>query len=151
MARNTTAVDATNQYLGKESTVQIGEIGQGDVEVVDKPLPEGALELEAFMNEPVTVMVYESTDENDMDMVLVGVNGVSQYFRRGTPQTVKRKFVERLARAKRTDFDQKIDARMGEAMNNLRQRHGLRYPFTVVEDRNPRGGAWLKGVLAETQ
>ena len=88
MARNTTAVDATNQYLGKESTVQIGEIGQGDVEVVDKPLPSGALELEAFMNEPVTVMVYESTDENDMDMVLVGVNGVSQYFRRGVAQTV---------------------------------------------------------------
>lgn len=151
MARNSSAVEAPNEYLGKESTIQIGEIGRGDVEVIDKPLPQDALQLEAFMHEPVTVIVYESTDDNDADLVQVGVNGVTQFFRRGVAQTVKRKFVERLARAKRTDFVQTLDDRLGEKMNFLRQRHGLKYPFSVIEDRNPSGPAWLKGVLAEAQ
>jgi len=28
-------------------------------------------------------------------------------------------------------------------------RHGLSYPFELVEDANPRGRAWLQNVLAE--
>lgn len=144
-------IDAGAEYLGKESTVEIGEIGRGDVEIIDKPMPTDALELEKFMSEPVTIMVHESTDENDPDLVRVGVNGVTQFIRRGTPQVVKRKYVERLARAKPTDFTQTIDDRLGEAMNHLRQRHALKYPFSVIEDRNPIGGAWLRGVLAEAQ
>lgn len=77
------------------------------------------------------------------------VNGRSQFFQRGTPQEVKRYFVERLARAKRTSYSQNLDERLGESMNNMQSRHALRYPFSVIEDKNPKGSAWLRQILAE--
>ncbi len=79
------------------------------------------------------------------------MNGVNQFMPRGTPITVKRKYVEVLARAKRTDFQQTLDERLGEAMNHLHAMHSLRFPFSVISDRNPSGGPWLIGVLAEAR
>ena len=93
--------------------------------------------------------MHDSNDANDVDLVMVSVNGNRQFLQRGNPQTIKRYFVERLARAKKTSYTQTIDERLGEAMNNLTPRHALKYPFSVVEDKNPKGGAWLRGILAE--
>jgi hypothetical protein len=145
------AVEATNEYLGHEAQGNIGEIGTGDIEVVDKPLSKKDIDMEAFMNEPVQIVVLSSQDPNESQLVLVAVNGVNQYIVRDQPIVVKRKYVERLARAKRTDYDQTLDERMGEAMNHLKQRHSLKYPFTVIQDANPVGPAWLRGILAERQ
>lgn len=144
-------LDATNEYLGNANPVNIGEIGRGDVDLIEPVANMAGVELEAFMNEPVTVVVMSSNDDNDLDLVPIAVNGISQFFRRDTAQTVRRMFVEKLARCKSTAFDQKIDDRMGEAMNTLKRRHSLRFPFTVIEDKNPKGSAWLKGILAEAQ
>ena len=55
------------------------------------------------------------------------------------------------ARAKRTNFSQTLDERLGEGMNHLKAMHLLRFPFSVIEDRNPNGGPWLRGVLAEAR
>ena len=100
--------------------------------------------------EPVTVMVMESTDDNADQIVSVWVNGRVQNFIRGNPQTVRRCYVERLARAKKTVYSQTLDERQGEsAFNAMRARYGLRYPFSVIEDKNPNGAAWLRGILAE--
>ncbi len=144
-------LEAASEYLGAEKTREIGEIGQHEIEVVDRVAPADAMALEAFMNEPVTIMVHESTEEDEPDLVLVGVNGVTQYLKRGDAQTVKRKYVEVLARAKLTDYKQNLDPQLGELMNRLKQRHALKYPFSVIEDRNPKGGAWLKSILAEAR
>ena len=43
------------------------------------------------------------------------------------------------------------DERLGERMNHLHAMHSLRYPFSVVRDANPSGGAWLVGILAEAR
>ena len=145
------AVDATNEYLGNNNSVNISEIGRGDVDLIDPVSDMASVDLEVFMSEPVTVVVMSSGDENDTDLVQIQVNGISQFFRRDTAQTVRRMFVEKLARCKKTDFTQKIDDRMGEAMNILARRHSLRFPFTVIEDKNPKGPSWLKGILAEAQ
>ena len=59
--------------------------------------------------------------------------------------------MEVLARAKRTDFSQTLDERLGEKMNHLRSMHSLRYPFSVISDQNPNGGAWLTAVLREAR
>jgi len=32
---------------------------------------------------------------------------------------------------------------------SLRWHTGLVYPFTILEDKNPKGGAWIANVLAE--
>ena len=114
-------------------------------------MPKGALEMEAFLNEPVTIVINPSQDPEDPKLVQVGVNGTSQFIPRGEPFTVKRKYVEVLARAKRTDFGQTLDERLGERMNHLHAMHSLRYPFSVVRDANPNGGAWLVGILAEAR
>lgn len=148
-------IEAPNEYLGAEREFNIGEIGDGqpkEIEVVDKVMKVDAIDMEAFMNEKLTVMVHESTDPNDDDIVHIGVNGVRQFFQRGRPQLVRRCFVERLARAKRTAYTQNLDDRLGEAQfNTMRPHHALRYPFSVIEDQNPRGSAWLRNLLAERQ
>lgn len=144
-------IDAPNEYLGREETLSIDSIGTGvkDNEVIDKVVAGDNIAFEAFMHEPVTIMIHESTDENDVDLVQVWVNGAPSFFQRGQPTIAKRYVVERLARAKRTGYSQNLDERLGEAMNNLKPRHALKYPFSVIEDRNPKGGAWLRQILAE--
>lgn len=145
-------IDAGAEYLGDEEVRTVGEIGgHAGIDVVDKPLPKEAFEMEAFMNEPVTIVVNPPQDPDDPMLVQVGVNGVNQFIPRGEPIAVKRKYVEVLARAKRTDFKQTLDDRLGEAMNHLRSMHSLRFPFSVIRDPNPNGGAWLTGVLAEAR
>lgn len=151
MAR-TRQIDTQNEYLGKAEAFSIDEIGSGeapDIEVIDRIPSSSKAERMAFMMEPVTVMVHESTDPNDTDLVQVSINGRTQFLLRGKPQTVKRCYVERLARAKKTAYSQNLDERLGEAMNTMRPHHALLYPFSVIEDKNPKGGEWLRTVLAE--
>lgn len=111
---------------------------------------------EAFMNEPVEITIHESTDQNIEPTVFVAVNGEgggphkSPWLPRGVPVTVRRKIVERLARAKhvsiRTD---EITNSRGERATDIKRYSALKYPFSVNHDPNPKGAAWLKSVLAE--
>lgn len=146
-------IDAGAEYLGAEEVRTVGEIGgHAGFDVVDKPLPKGALDMEVFMNEVVTILVNPPTDADDPTLIKVGVNGVNQFIRRGDPVDVKRKYVEVLARSKRTDFAQTLDERLGEqGFNSLRSMHSLRYPFSMLRDPNPNGGAWLTAVLSEAR
>lgn len=142
------AVDATNEYLGRSNTMEFGVVPDISAEIIDSPVTVEGVELEAFMNEPVMVTVLSGGKDNEAPYVQVSVNGILQMFRRDTPIVVKRKYVERLARAKETGYDQTVDDRLGERMNQLQTRNSLRYPFQVNRDDNPRGAAWLRGVLA---
>lgn len=140
--------DATNEYLGAENKMEFGLVQQFTPEIIDNPVTMKDAELEAFMNEPVMVTVLSAGKDNEAPYVQVAVNGVMQMFRRDVPIVVKRKYVERLARAKETAYEQDLDERKGESMNVLQQIKSLRYPFQVNRDDNPRGGAWLRAVLA---
>ena len=104
---------------------------------------------ESFMNEMVTVMVHSTTDENQAPHVIVNCNGTNQPIIRGVPVAVKRKYVEILARMKETKYTQLTPNPAAPDVSELRARHGLAYPFDLVEDKNPRGRAWLNNVLAE--
>lgn len=106
------------------------------------------LELEAFMNEMVTIHVHESNDENAPEVEYVAVEGVRQFVARGKTQTIRRKYVERLARAKKTTFAQNLDHTLGERMNVLNPRSAVLIPFSVEED-TPKGRAWLRAIFAE--
>jgi hypothetical protein len=68
---------------------------------------------------------------------------------RGVPTDVKRKYVEILARMKETRYSQHTNNPSAPDQIEMRARHGLSYPFDLVEDKNPRGRAWLNHVLAE--
>jgi hypothetical protein len=104
---------------------------------------------EAFMNEHVTVLVHSTTDENQAPHIIVNCNGVNQPIIRGVPTMIRRKYLEILARMKETKYTQRTPNPAAPDQIEMIARHGLAYPFEVVEDKNPRGRAWLSNVMAE--
>lgn len=146
--------EAAEQYLGATPAFSVDDIGvnPGEIEVIDSVLTGEKAAIEAFMAEKINVIVLDSADETENEIVETWVNGRVQRFLRGTPQWVKRCYVEALARAKRTTYRQVLDERMGvQAFNQMRPNHTLAYPFTVLEDPNPKGPHWLRGILAEAR
>lgn len=104
---------------------------------------------EAFMNEMVEVLVHSSTDENQAPHVIVNCNGTNQPIVRGVPTTIRRKYLEILARMKETKYSQVTRNPAAPDQIDMIARHGLAYPFELINDANPRGRAWLQNVLAE--
>lgn len=118
------------------------------IETVTKDIKQLVLD-EAFMNEMVTVMVHSSTDENQSPHVILNCNGTNQPLMRGVPSTIRRKYVEILAHMKETKYSQVTRNPAAPDQIDMVARHGLAYPFELMEDANPRGRAWLNNVLAE--
>lgn len=153
--------ESQEQTVGQDSVREIqsdGEMKQARSEVVDgHHLIEtvGAeagnkkwLDEMAFMNEIVTVRVHESTDKNANPFPEVYVNGRVQRFVRGEEQKVRRCFVEVLARAKGTTYDNvKLKDNEGEDKYAYPSHTAEVYPFVVIDD-SPKGKAWLKATLA---
>lgn len=145
------AIEAATEFLGAEHRGDAYDLRSQILETADKPMPTDAIELERFMQDKLTILVSEGNGDYDKPYVQVGVNGEMKYIPRGKECLVARKFVERLARAKPTHFEQNTDPALGEGVNVMRQRHLMSYPFTVIHDPAPNGLAWLRGVLAEVQ
>ena len=105
----------------------------------------------AFFNEMVDIIVHESTDPAAIPIPQINVNGVNQFFLRGQKQSVKRMFVARLARMKQTRYTQQIsnDPTNGHVIQRMIPHVGLRYPFSVISDPNPKGPAWLQKILRD--
>jgi hypothetical protein len=120
-----------------------------DLEVIDGPrFKDREAEL-AFMEEPVTIMIHETTEKNAERLILVAVNGRNCYIPRGKPSIVKRKYVERLAHAREDNVSQDVQAVTPEEVNRLTIRQGHKYPFSVIHDPNPKGADWLRKVMTE--
>lgn len=117
-----------------------------------------------FMEEPVKIMIHESTDPNPEPVVFCAVNGEgallikdgggrafrTPWIPRGQEVVLRRKFVERLARARTTRIaTEEVRDANGDRATAVRRKTSLRYPFQVIEDPNPKGAEWLKSVLAD--
>lgn len=103
----------------------------------------------AFMEEPIEVMVAESTDENADNPVQVGHNGTFFQFFRGVPTVCKRKFVDCLiAKSGRVSTPEVLNGG-GERTRAIRQTSALKYPFSIIRDTNPKGAEWLRRRMAE--
>jgi hypothetical protein len=157
MARPRKTVDAAAEQVGQDNPLEFSTSGDLDVsrpaiETVEGPQAMNHAAEMAFMEEPVTIIVHESSDPNDPDPnPLLQVNGRTQYIIRCKEQVVRRKYVEVLARAKKTAYTQSMrhDAVTGNVYQSMNPRTALRYPFSVIEDRSPKGRDWLRKVLAE--
>lgn len=145
---NKRELDAGSEYLGAAPEIELGSV-RGDVESIVTEVGMDAVQTEAFMNESLTIILASNGADDETPTVPVGVNGSFIYLLRDEPILVKRKYIEVLARAKKTDYDQTLDHSLGEHMNKLSQRHVLKYPFTVITDPNPRGHQWLREILAQ--
>jgi hypothetical protein len=104
---------------------------------------------EKFMEEMVTVMIHPTSSENEAPYAHLNVNGMNQIVPRGANVPIRRKYVEVLARMKETRYTQMTPNASEPDKSTLVERHGLVFPFVVVEDGNPKGRAWLEHILAE--
>lgn len=153
MARTKTEFDSRD-VAPSESVIEMpveGSVTREDFldsNIKDVRRDKKTLDSMAFMEEPVKIMVHESTDENAQPVVDVYCNGTPQRFVRGMEQVVKRKFVQILINARTTTVRTRTGVEGGNVVNQLTRHTAVRYPFSVIEDRNPRGGAWLREALA---
>lgn len=120
-----------------------------EVLVAERPVSAEKLELLKFMEEELTVQVHETTDETADPVPQIIVDGRSQFFIRGQEQTVKRKYVEVLARAKRTTYKQELVEHPERHYKQI-PHTALRFPFSVTHDPSgDKGRKWLQKILAE--
>lgn len=122
-----------------------------DIQVVSQTDLGSVAADEKFMNEMVKVVIHPTTDPNASPYALLNVNGERVVVLRNTPTDIKRKHLEVLARLKETRWVQSVpDGFIGQIdQGSLRGHTGLVYPFSVLEDKNPKGGTWVANILAE--
>lgn len=152
----TKPTDPTNSQIGQAQVKEISTEGAAEVisdsgiEKVPGPGFKSVAEMEKFMQDELTLFVYEPMEEGEEWIIQTFVNGVSQLITRGKEQKVKRKYVEVLARARRVNVSAAgYKDNAGEARNTVNISSGLQYPFQVLNDPSRNGPAWLKQILAE--
>lgn len=138
------------ETIAQGHSVHIADIGKGATieQVAENDGTKDAFELEAFMHEMVTILVHPASEEGQLEVQTPNVGGVNQPIIRGQEITVKRKFVEALARTRTTKYVQVIDP-IDRSNIQMQERTVVSYPFSILNDRNPKGADWIKGILAE--
>ena len=155
MATNTESTDYTNIELN--GLLDFGALPVGGLTV--QPVAErefksdkdGKLQYEKFMAEPIVIKIHATADKNEPPGAEVALNGVKVYIPREKPVRLPRAFVEILARSQVRNYSQQRnpDPMADEGM--FTRRHvGASYPFSVIEDKNARGRAWLQRVVHES-
>lgn len=132
------------------------------VEPVDR-ISEDDLETLAFLEEPVKIHIFQSNDPQHAPMCtdfisnrgipaeVLFKNGWVQigYLPRGQTIYVKRKTLAQLA-SNRIDAIQTRVERQSEASDPINHTMPITtrtFQFQVIEDKNPKGAAWLERLL----
>lgn len=125
-------------------------IDASDIETVAAKDMVSAAQMENFMNEKVVVEVEsDPEDENAPVFVYVGHNGVTQYIKRGEPQTIKRKFLYAALVSKRVKMACSFGKdNTGNEFNRLTPNAAMTHRIHLVADNNPQGGMrWVQSVM----
>lgn len=109
----------------------------------------------AFMEEPVTVLLHRQREKNSPAIFDFTVQGRPIWVAVDTPTVIQRKYLEVIARSQPYDVTTEVNKNEDKGENavvqNFVHRHKSgHYPFSVVEDKNPRGAAWLAKVVRES-
>lgn len=132
----------------------------GDIVIAD---PEQAKSEQAanlkFMDEPVTIRLEPSTEKNAANVFPVWVNGRGAdmlidgkwvpicWLPVGQEITVKRCALEIIVRAKIDSIETDVIEQPGkDPENRVKRFTSPVHSFSIIEDRNPRGHAWLREV-----
>ena len=147
MARQS-AFEAHSELLPQGKSLTLSEIGDpGPIELTSDLIRQKDIELEAFMCEPITIIMQESGLEGDLAVETPSVNGVNMPIVRGLEQTVKRKYVEALCQSRVITYVQEQRNPSDPSDIRMVERSMLKFPFVVTHDPNPKGRAWLKAKL----
>ena len=147
-------VDARDLFLGQPGDVTManGELhtGRNILTVAEKAAlnPDYMAEL-AFMEELMEIMVHEAADENAENPVCIGNNGIFVQFYRGVPTITRRKFVDCLIVKQEKITTPESTTANGERVRLIKRHAALKYPFSVLEDKNPKGAEWLRRRMAD--
>lgn len=162
----------SRDLMGKpaQKTIALPGVGEGHAEIsnvvkVDKEMNDERLKEEAFLNEPVTILINRSTEKNFAPKCtdLIAINGVwaemltprgwvqMGFLPRGKPITTKRKYVEVLARARFDSFNTEVIQPVNEdPITNVTSIANYTLPFQMIRDDNqPKGGEWLAKLLGQ--
>lgn len=126
-------------------------------------LPKSYLEELRFNEEPMTVMFTPAQERFaapfvDAAVMGIGIEALSEDGRWlqlhqvpvGKEVTIKRKYVEVFARCKHTDvraFSRGVPSDGSEPVNDTLRSTNLKFPFVLIEDKNPRGREWLMKIV----
>lgn len=124
--------------------------GEAIVQTEAMPSKDYADEL-AFMEEPVTVVLHKGRDTWAPRYERFGVDGKPIWVEVGKPTVVKRKYVEVMARSQPMTVATASGEEDSDALtfNKIHRRLSANFSFSIVEDKNPRGHAWLAKVMRE--
>ena len=113
-----------------------------------------------FAEEPVTILIQRTGEKFAPKVVDLWVNGKGpevmikgrwvefKALPVGMPVTTKRKYVEVLARSKVEDVKTRVsDEDKEHPLNEIERFLSSKAPFSVIEDRNPKGAEWLMGLV----
>lgn len=133
---------------------------EGEIVLAPEVLQADYNEALAFAEEPITIRVERTGEKNAPRAIDLWCNGKGAevlingrwvalgVFPVGIVVTTKRKYAEILARSKldnvETDSGSTMDA---VDKNDIIRNTSARAPFTVIQDKNPKGVAWLAGVM----
>lgn len=150
-------VDTNERKVGQDTSYTLPASGPVDreefsdqFEIVEEALPKDKLNDMAFFEEPVEVLIFESTNPNVDPIVRLCNGGSNQFVVRGHPTWIRRKYLEVLARAKSESIttEECLDMN-GNKTTRIRKHQGAAFGFTVQKDPNPNGTDWLRGILSQ--
>lgn len=148
MARGKRDFDVVGDELKDGQAHTLGEIGSlPPIEQVTENDFVKVAELEAFMNEKLTIVVHDTDKEGELEVICPSVNGVNQPIIRNVKSKVKRKYVEALARSLVTKHVQRLKDLNDPSSLVMQGKSVQSYPFTVIDDPNPNGRPWLEAIV----
>lgn len=105
--------------------------------------------LDAFMEEKVTIHIPRSNIEGELTHAEVGCNGQKCVIPRGQNVIIKRKYLEILLRGKQSNYTQRVvQADAQNIETPLDEAVGLTYPLNIIDD-TMQGKRWAQDILAQ--
>ena len=133
-----------------------------NIVVADASLTDNYADELKFMEEPVTIMVNKSPEKFAPLTVDCWVNGKgveiwdrsNKWIETGwvpveMPVTIKRKYVEVLARTKHMSVRTEVQQMADGERNEIQRSNSLKAQFSVLHDPNPKGAYWLQRIISE--
>lgn len=141
------ATQNVNASLAAETGMALEDV-KGIVVDTESVLRTDQLDEEVFMREWMEIHLHDPANEDEPVYAEVTVNGDKFVSIRGETKKVRRYHVAALAQAKALRLVQTKVTNEDGSMG-YREKAVLRlvYPFSVIHDANPKGGAWLRQQL----
>ena len=128
---------------------------------VDDPFQGDQLQLLAFAEEPIKIMISQSNEKNAPIVHDAWVNGKGAevymngkwlelgYLPVGKIVITKRKYAEVFARSKIDAVTTEVIQEKDSEQNIVNTRTSSKVPFSVLQDNNPLGAEWLQRLMME--